>query len=917
MLRRLLDAVPAAIYTTDEAGRVTFFNEAAAELWGRRPELGKDLWCGSWRIYYPDGSPMPLDTCPMAVTLREGRPVRGEVIVVERPDGTRRVVEPHPEPLRDGSGKLVGGVNLLVDISDFQRTQEALRRSESRTRAIVEAEPECVKVVAPDGTLLEMNPAGLAMVGARSAAEVVGSCVFNLVEAESLAAFRSLHEGALAGRTSTAEFRIVGLKGERRWMESTATPLRDSSDAVYAVLSVTRDITSRKTIENELLERSQALETINRVGVKLVAELDLQKLLGAITDAGRELAGAEFGAFFYNTTDDRGERYTLYTISGVPREAFSKFPMPRNTAVFGPTFRGEGVVRSGDITRDPRYGKNSPHHGMPEGHLPVRSYLAVPVKSRSGEVLGGLFYGHSGTDVFTERAETVLVAIAAQAGVALDNARLFSALQRELEERRRAEADVRRSESLFRHLADSMPQIVWAARPDGTVDYFNKRWYELTAGEPGTCGDESWLPVLHPEDRGPCLEAWRRCVRTGEPYQMEYRFRFPRSDEYRWYLGRALPVRDEAGVIVRWFGTSTDIHDLKLAEAQLAHHNEALNRAVEQARAELEASSERLRLSERMASLGTMAAGLGHDVGNLLVPLRAHLDELRSRRGDPLDAENLAGIERCADYFASLAQGLRAFGHGAAADNLGESTDAAAWCRKSVPFLKNMGGSGVRLEIDAEDGECRAAIGPGALTQVVGNLVKNAADAIGPDRTGVVRVRIRRADGGVSLTVADNGPGMSEEVRRRCMEPYFTTRVRGHTTGTGLGLAIVHQAIVAAGGRIEIDSAAGGGTAVRLWLPGAKEESVGSRRAWVRIADPHALALVKSMLSAARYEVEQDPRPPESADLWVTDHLEATEEAPPRLIIVGEPNGRTIPEARYVPPRPTPGQIVEAIREVG
>ena len=118
--------------------------------------------------------------------------------------------------------------------------------------------------------------------------------------------------------------------------------------------------------------------------------------------------------------------------------------MPRNTAVFEPTFRGTAIVRSPDILADPRYGKSEPHFGMPKGHLPVRSYLAVPVTARTGEVLGGLFFGHPQPGMFTERAERLVTAIAAQAAVAIDNVRLYQALQRELEARRQAEQDLRR-----------------------------------------------------------------------------------------------------------------------------------------------------------------------------------------------------------------------------------------------------------------------------------------------------------------------------------------------------------------------------------------------------------------------------------------------------------------------------------------
>jgi signal transduction histidine kinase len=132
----------------------------------------------------------------------------------------------------------------------------------------------------------------------------------------------------------------------------------------------------------------------------------------------------------------------LYTLSGVPKEDFSNFPMPRNTAVFEPTFAGTSVVCSEDITQDPRYGHAGPHRGMPPGHLPVRSYLAVPVKSRKGEVLGGLFFGHAEPGRFSTLSADRVVGLASQAAVAMDNASLFAAAQHELGERRRAEADL-------------------------------------------------------------------------------------------------------------------------------------------------------------------------------------------------------------------------------------------------------------------------------------------------------------------------------------------------------------------------------------------------------------------------------------------------------------------------------------------
>jgi len=224
----------------------------------------------------------------------------------------------------------------------------------------------------------------------------------------------------------------------------TASPIRENGNTVGTILEV-RDITREKAAEREreiaaaekekLLvaekEAREESETLRRIGQIISAELNLQKIVQAVTDAATELTGAQFGAFFYNVLDEEGASYMLYTLSGVAAEKFANFPMPRATALFGPTFRGEGTVRIADVHNDARFGKNEPYHGMPQGHLPVTSYLAVSVKSRSGEVLGGLFFGHETAGVFGESDERIVEGLAAQAAVAMDNAGLFEEAKRE------------------------------------------------------------------------------------------------------------------------------------------------------------------------------------------------------------------------------------------------------------------------------------------------------------------------------------------------------------------------------------------------------------------------------------------------------------------------------------------------------
>jgi len=190
--------------------------------------------------------------------------------------------------------------------------------------------------------------------------------------------------------------------------------------------------------EAGLRAENRAAGRLYRISTALMAERELHDVVQRVTEESTALAGAQFGAFFYNVLDAQGESYMLYAIAGVPRSAFERFPMPRNTKVFDPTFQGAGVVRSDDITADRRYGHNEPYHGMPEGHLPVRSYLAVPVKARDGEVLGGLFFGHEQVAVFDDDAERLVTAVSALAALAIENARLHDAARRELDTSRRA-----------------------------------------------------------------------------------------------------------------------------------------------------------------------------------------------------------------------------------------------------------------------------------------------------------------------------------------------------------------------------------------------------------------------------------------------------------------------------------------------
>ena len=247
--REMYDILPVAMCTTDAGGRVTYFNEAAVELFGPAPYLGTDQWCANWKMFHPDGTPLPRDRFPAAVVLKGGKATAGIEGVIVRPDSRPVWFTQYATALRDSAGEITGSINILIDITDRKLAEF---HNDQPFRAIVETTPECVKIVAPNGKLLLMNSHGLRIIGAPSAEAVAGLNVFDLVAPEDLAKFREMNERVCGGEKASIEFDIIGLQGERRRMETHATPLRQR-DGSTAHLAFTRDITDRAKTERDSL----------------------------------------------------------------------------------------------------------------------------------------------------------------------------------------------------------------------------------------------------------------------------------------------------------------------------------------------------------------------------------------------------------------------------------------------------------------------------------------------------------------------------------------------------------------------------------------------------------------------------------------------------------------------------------------
>ena len=382
-LSSLIESADDAIISKTLDGIITSWNNGAERIFGYKADevIGKPI-----TIIIP---PDHLDEEPAILArLRAGHRVEHYETVRVRKDGRRLDISLTVSPIKGPNGQVVGASKIARDVTEQREARRALDEASERLKLALavanfgdwswDAATDIVSFSDTTARIFGLPP-GQPISRAEMREKL------HLEDRDQTLAV--VDEALLAHRDYEIEYRLIRPDNSEVWISAKGRGVYDETGNVTGMLGFVQDISARKAAEETLREQADALRTLNDIGKVISAELDLHKTVQAVTDAATEITGAEFGAFFYNVLNEEGGSYMLYTMAGAPRELFEHFPMPRATDLFGPTFRGEGVVRIGDVKKDPRYGKNSPYYGMPEGHLPVTSYLAVPVVSRSGEVL--------------------------------------------------------------------------------------------------------------------------------------------------------------------------------------------------------------------------------------------------------------------------------------------------------------------------------------------------------------------------------------------------------------------------------------------------------------------------------------------------------------------------------------------------
>lgn len=397
----------------------------------------------------------------------------------------------------------------------------------------------------------------------------------------------------------------------------------------------------------------------------------------------------------------------------------------------------------------------------------------------------------------------------------------------DITETRQAEKALQESEERFRVIANSIDQMIWATQSNGFHDYYNQRWYEYTGVPEGTTDGEGWSGMFHPEDREKAWDVWRRCLETGEPYHIEYRLRH-RSGEYRWVLGRAQPLRDDKGRIVRWYGSCTDIHDLKMAQEETRRLASMLTERV----AELDEANEEI---QRFAYI------VSHDLRAPLVNVMGFTSELEAAQAEvgrfyrdvlgkapqlvtpearmavETDLPEAIGFIRSStvkmDKLINAILKLSREGRRVLMpETLSMRQLLEAQCQSVAHQLQERG---AELVIEAVPNLKSDRL---AVEQVFGNLVENAVKYLDPSRPGRIVVRGRDLGASVQFDIEDNGRGIDPKDFERIFDLFRRSGVQDQQ-GEGIGLAHVRALVRRLGGTITVSSRLGEGSTFTVVLP--------------------------------------------------------------------------------------------------
>jgi PAS domain S-box-containing protein len=547
------------------------------------------------------------------------------------------------------------------------------------------------------------------------------------------------------------------------------------------------------SVSDNSRDLEQKLHLISRAGLLLARTTQMESIVQRATDAGLQVSGAQFGSFVYNLPEDKLRSCTFYRVSVDQGAKSSVFPEQNETS-FGPAIRDRTTIRSRNISRDVRFRGPLPNDGMPHTQHAISSYLAVPVRRLSGEVLGALVYAHEEGDLFDETAEVMIETIAAQMAVSIENSQLREQLTGRIADLDRSQGRQKDDSKRLGELAaivESSDDAIISKDLDGIITSWNAAATRILGYSPEEMIGKSVLTIIpeHLHSDEPLIIS---TIRSGQRLEHFETVRRMKSGDLLDVALTVSPVKDENGQII---GASKILRDIS-------------------ARKRLERS---LIQAEKIAATGRMAATIAHEINN---PLEAVLNLLYLLR--PL-VESSEGR----NYLNTAEMELDRVSH-IAKQTLGYYREHASALRVSLADLVEHAATvygprcamhDITLEWHLES-HAKIMARRGELMQVISNLIANSIYAM--PKGGTLRISVTEVSeptAGLTLCVKDTGTGIPAENLSRVFDAFFTTRT---TIGTGIGLFVAKQFVEGHGGSIALESSVDPethGTTVSIFLP--------------------------------------------------------------------------------------------------
>jgi PAS domain S-box-containing protein len=810
-LREMFRQAPGAIAVLSGPTHVVeLINDSYAQLIGHRDVVGKPVADALPEIA-EQGFVDLLDR-----VYRSGEPYVGHSIPVRLQRNPQTPAETSLldfvyQPIRDSGGNVNGIFVEATDVTQRVRMETALRASEERLSHALSAGGSIgtwdwdvrSNIVTADERFARLYGVDPNHAAHGAPLEEYFACV----HPDDIAGLRRAIDDALAsGEIFTREYRLLDANGAIRWVSARGRCTLSPEGTPIRFPGVSFDVTDRKRVEEAL-----RLARANREFALILSER--QRRASSATEIMRmaaEALGLQLNANrvgFSILPDEHTLEFAACWTDGLVAPLQGRGAVTQLGVGVNKILRSGETVVFADAHDDTRLDRERFER------IGARSGIAVPLLR--GERWVADMYVHASTARTWLPEEIALAQEVAE-------------LTWDAVERAKAAAALADSEERFRAITNSIDQMIWSTLPDGYHDYYNDRWYEYTGVPYGSTDGEAWNDMFHPDDRERAWQVWRRCLETGETYHIEYRLRH-RTGEYRWVLGRAQPVRDRDGSIVRWFGTCTDIQEIVDAREVLTRSREELEREVRERTHELLQAEAQLRQSQKMDAVGQLTGGIAHDFNNMLAVIMGGLNLLNRRlqRGETDVSKYIEGAMEGATRAAALTQRLLAF---ARQQPLApEPIDANRMVAGMTELLTRALGADVRVETVLSAGLWKAKADPNQLENAILNLAVNARDAM-PNGG---RLTIETANAHVDehyadefaiapgqyilISVTDTGTGMTADVIAKAFEPFFTTKAVGR--GTGLGLSQVFGFVRQSGGHVKIYSEVGLGTTLKLYLP--------------------------------------------------------------------------------------------------